>query len=531
MKTQMYLKSRILLVFAVVAMSAALGVGLLMGTKASTPTLKGDINQDGIVNIYDLGILISHLSSYDANSDLNNDTVINIYDVGILLGNYGKTINSSLATGAVAAGITSQPSTDRTPANIYYIAPHGTATTGCTTSNPCGRIEDALKMVTSGDDQIYLMDGTYTGDDGCYQSTVDCVKVNNVPTGAFAQVTPNASYPDITYPGERITNGTVSTNLTNLGKPIIIRPAPGASVVFERDLTIVMPYLHFDGIHFHNASITVNGASAHAYFSNITMDGAHIVRFMTVTANDFQLWNSTITGNVNGSGVSFGATGSTGQLNGAWVHDNVIGHNICTDCSTFHTDGVHTWGYRNVTIERNLIYDAQAITMFVEGIYADSDNILVQNNVIQASTATNAAALQIVPNHANGQTATIGHVTVRSNTIDGLANIGASGGAPPEGQIDLIGNIIKSIWPTTNPCTNTGWDLSWVRYNVIQNSLCSMLPASNVHGTPVYVDSANQDLRLQPGSPGINLGVVDATSVDKSGKARDTLPDAGAFEQ
>ncbi|NTV30868.1 hypothetical protein HGA91_02720 [candidate division WWE3 bacterium] len=58
--------------------------------------ISGDINRDGIVDVFDLGILAAHygqsvLTSSDAITkacDINSDTQISIYDLGILVGQY-----------------------------------------------------------------------------------------------------------------------------------------------------------------------------------------------------------------------------------------------------------------------------------------------------------------------------------------------------------------------------------------------------------------------------------------------------------
>jgi hypothetical protein len=55
------------------------------------PTCKtGDINCDGITNILDLSILLSHYGQGHSASDINNDNVVNIFDLSTLLSNYGK---------------------------------------------------------------------------------------------------------------------------------------------------------------------------------------------------------------------------------------------------------------------------------------------------------------------------------------------------------------------------------------------------------------------------------------------------------
>jgi hypothetical protein len=59
-------------------------------TITSTTALTGDINHDGVVNILDLSVLLSHYGTNYVAADLNNDNIVNIFDLSILLGNYGK---------------------------------------------------------------------------------------------------------------------------------------------------------------------------------------------------------------------------------------------------------------------------------------------------------------------------------------------------------------------------------------------------------------------------------------------------------
>lgn len=76
---------------------AILGVGLLLRSLAST-SLRPDLNNDGVVNIYDLGIFLGEYNTADSNSDFNNDGVVNIYDLGIFLSNFGKIASTSCTT-------------------------------------------------------------------------------------------------------------------------------------------------------------------------------------------------------------------------------------------------------------------------------------------------------------------------------------------------------------------------------------------------------------------------------------------------
>jgi hypothetical protein len=51
----------------------------------------GDINGDGVVNIFDLSIMLSKWGTADAASDLNHDGIVNVFDLSALLSHWGQT--------------------------------------------------------------------------------------------------------------------------------------------------------------------------------------------------------------------------------------------------------------------------------------------------------------------------------------------------------------------------------------------------------------------------------------------------------
>jgi len=51
--------------------------------------LAGDLNQDNVINIFDLAMIASQLDTKDSASDLNADGVVNILDVAMIAGNFG----------------------------------------------------------------------------------------------------------------------------------------------------------------------------------------------------------------------------------------------------------------------------------------------------------------------------------------------------------------------------------------------------------------------------------------------------------
>ncbi len=57
-------------------------------TISATTFKRGDLNNDGFVNIFDLSILLSRWRTADAVADINGDGEVNIFDLSILLSNW-----------------------------------------------------------------------------------------------------------------------------------------------------------------------------------------------------------------------------------------------------------------------------------------------------------------------------------------------------------------------------------------------------------------------------------------------------------
>lgn len=55
---------------------------------STTSNPKADINNDSIVNVFDLSILLTEWSTATVRSDLNNDGIVNVFDLSILLSNW-----------------------------------------------------------------------------------------------------------------------------------------------------------------------------------------------------------------------------------------------------------------------------------------------------------------------------------------------------------------------------------------------------------------------------------------------------------
>ena len=87
---------------------------VVMQTRAATPIV-GDLNNDGVVNVFDLSILLSHWGTNDATSDINHDGTVNIFDLSSLLSHWGQ---SSTPTPTSTPSVTPTPTPSPTPSGI-----------------------------------------------------------------------------------------------------------------------------------------------------------------------------------------------------------------------------------------------------------------------------------------------------------------------------------------------------------------------------------------------------------------------------
>jgi hypothetical protein len=101
-----------LLVF-VIALICSSGYAVYRIEAAPNPNLLGDLNNDNIVNTFDLSILLSKYNTSSSVADTDGDGSVNVVDLSTLLSNYGKTSQA-------LAGIAETRITSYTTAYTYY---------------------------------------------------------------------------------------------------------------------------------------------------------------------------------------------------------------------------------------------------------------------------------------------------------------------------------------------------------------------------------------------------------------------------
>ena len=53
-------------------------------------TPEGDVNMDGIVDVFDIQYVISKLNTADAQADINKDGIVDVFDIQLVIKNLTK---------------------------------------------------------------------------------------------------------------------------------------------------------------------------------------------------------------------------------------------------------------------------------------------------------------------------------------------------------------------------------------------------------------------------------------------------------
>ncbi|MCE7936976.1 hypothetical protein DYH10_04300 [Candidatus Saccharibacteria bacterium CPR2] len=85
------------LTLVVFAFSLGIVGYFILRSSAAAPA-KWDLNQDRIVNVFDLSMLLSKWNGNDQTADINNDNSVNIFDLSILLAHWGETTSATDAS-------------------------------------------------------------------------------------------------------------------------------------------------------------------------------------------------------------------------------------------------------------------------------------------------------------------------------------------------------------------------------------------------------------------------------------------------
>lgn len=147
-----------------------------LDTEASTTSTSsiGDINNDGIVDVFDLSILLSKYNTPDSTADLNSDNTVNIFDLSILLSHYG----TSTQTGTCLASNNCYPKPLNSGVGATGIPSGHTPASGCTQNPASGAV--LTDCLFTG-----IVDITTTGSGATYRYSKFVGQIRHFGTGTL----------------------------------------------------------------------------------------------------------------------------------------------------------------------------------------------------------------------------------------------------------------------------------------------------------------------------------------------------------
>ena len=266
--------------------------------------------------------------------------------------------------------------------------------------------------------------------------------------------------------------------------------------------------------------------------SNVTYDGINVDAggaqtegaAFEVGGNHATVKNASIGNVVDEKGMLASGTNTT--------IDNVVIHDVVMRTDGTHMECLYAIGVEGFTIRNSTFRDCAVMDLFFTyGSWWSPTppaygNITIENNVFSHPERTDNRGWHYYSLYVGDTGPGGGSMrgwTVRNNTFESAAFISS-------------GNGNGTLW-----AGNLGsWDCkSGVTYRSNVGDKCGggdkrVSPASSNEDRTApfgWIDPAGRDFRLKAGSPAINVGHAgDSPATDRLGLARDSRPDAGAFE-
>lgn len=348
---------------------ACIGTYFILSSHAAPGSVcgSGDLNQDGIVNVFDLSILLSHwgqTSATQCQGDINQDGTVNIFDLSIMLSNWGES--------------TSVGDTEATQVG----APTPTGLTCTTTLNAGADVNAALSAASPGS-VVCLNSGSW--------STLTLTSIAPASPGVTLAATPGET---VEVPGIEL-NGANSQNLTiegfNITQPdsygdgIDLFGGISGGVTVEYNTIEDMPngYGVYSDVDAHGddgytqTGVTIEYNQIDHITGGVEVDGS-------ATADS----NFVIAHNVIGPSINYEGYGhyiQVGGINGLVVNNNAfegpqywgVDQDLTSHLNVLHVDG----GQTNVTFDNNIMWhtDTRAQSVLMQN--APMNNITMENNL------------------------------------------------------------------------------------------------------------------------------------------------------
>ena len=348
-----------------------------IGTVFASAQEPADINNDNIVNIFDLSTLLSKWNSTDTTSDLNNDGVVNIFDLSTLLSKWGS-VSGTLPEANVAR--VTIPAVTVTASTQDIAAGQGVDNIidGSTLGYP---VDDSAEWSTIGGHA-----GSWAQITWASPVTINRVVLYDRPNTDDQITGGNLTFSDgstVTVPS--LNNGGAATTVTFTSRTV-------TSV--RLNITSVSGSTQNVGLAEMEAWGIVVGATNHAPVANASTDQTSYVNYLT-----------TLNGNASADPDANALTYAWSQVSGT----TVTLANATTAAPTFTPTATGTYVF-SLTVS--------------DGALSSSDTVTVTVEATPPAGTLTMADLQLI----NTKRVVFGHQSVGGNIMDGIDNTYSSMG-------------------------------------------------------------------------------------------------------